>query len=252
MKFVRKLLGHLISGIAKAHAFILDGLVYIIETGVLMAKSFIKGCAILLGMGGCLAVFLLLGPVGGWLISHPAALAAVLFILVFPILGAASVSFLKYFKAVSTNYLSNLAHYLKDQDNVRYRSYRYYKEAYRQAEEAAARRERARREQEQREWEQRFWHWQQQGGGGHWQQGERATANPYVDFKSKYEKSCAILDVPVTADQYKIKLAYRRKAKAFHPDVNKDPDATRQFQAISEAYEFLNEDNIRRYQTMSQ
>jgi hypothetical protein len=250
MNFVRNLLGSLIYGIAKAHAYILDGLVYILETGVLLARSFIKGCVVLLGMGGCLAVFLLVGPVGTWLLRHPAALAAVLFILIFPVLGAASVSFLKYFKAVSTNYLFNLARFLKDHGNVQYRSYRFYKEAYRQAEEAAARREQARREQQQREWEQRFWQWQQYSG--QWQQGERPTANPYVDFKSKYEKSCAILDVPVTADQYKIKLAYRRKAKTYHPDVNKDPNATRQFQAISEAYEFLNEDNIRRYQSMRQ
>ena len=250
MNFIRKLLGNIIYGLARAHAFVLDGLVYLLETGVLLARSFIKGCVVLLGMGGCLAVFLLVGPVGTWLLRHPAALAAVLFVLIFPVLGAASVSFLKYFKAVSTGYLFHLAHYLKDYGSVQYRSYRYYKDAYRQAEEAAARREQARREQQQREWEQRFWQWQQQGG--QWQQGERTTANPFVDFKSKYEKSCAILDVPVTADQYKIKLAYRRKAKAWHPDVNKDPNATQQFQAISEAYEFLNEDNIRRYQTLRQ
>ena len=250
MNFIRKLLGNLINGFTKAYAFILDGLVYIVETGILLARSFIKGCAVLFGMGGCLAVFLLAGPVGSWLIRNPAALAAVLVVLLFPIMGAASVSFLKYFKTVSTSYLFNLASFLKDFGNVRYRSYRSYKEDYRQAEETAARREQARREQQQREWEQRFRQWQQQGR--QWQQGEQTTANPFDDFQRKYENSCKILDVPFTADQYKIKLAYRRKAKAYHPDVNKDPNATRHFQAISEAYDFLNEDNIRRYQTMRQ
>ena len=38
----------------------------------------------------------------------------------------------------------------------------------------------------------------------------------------------------------------------YHPDINKDANATQQFQAIQDAYEFLNEDNIQRYKRISQ
>lgn len=250
MDFFRRLLSKIIYGIAKAHSFILDGLVYVIETGVLLSKSFMRGCALLISMGGCLAVLLLVGPVGSWLFQHPAAQTILLLIIVFPILGAASVSYLKYFKEVSTQYLFNLSQYLEDPQSVPYRPYRYYKQAYRKAEEEAARREQARREQQQREWEERFRQWHQQQSGP-WQQGKWAASNPYEDFIKKYEKSCEILGVPTTADLNKIKLAYRRKAKAYHPDVNKSPDATQKFQEINEAYEFLNEDNIQRYQNLT-
>ncbi|NLJ78867.1 MAG: molecular chaperone DnaJ, partial [Tissierellia bacterium] len=34
------------------------------------------------------------------------------------------------------------------------------------------------------------------------------------------------------------------------PDLNKSPDATSRFQQINEAYEFLNDGNIERYQGM--
>lgn len=36
-----------------------------------------------------------------------------------------------------------------------------------------------------------------------------------------------------------IKQAYRRLAKRYHPDINKDPDAQRKFVEITEAYNFL-------------
>ena len=51
---------------------------------------------------------------------------------------------------------------------------------------------------------------------------------------------------------YEIKLAYRKKAKKYHPDLNKSPDATEMFQRINEAYEFLSDENIERYKNISQ
>src|SRR5690554_1560075 len=160
MKRVRSLLGSLISGIARIHGRVLDGLVYMLETGVLLVRSFLKGCAILFGMGGCLAVFLLIGPVGSWLIRHPLALIILLLILIFPIIGAISITFLKNFKAVSTRYLQNLAAWLKDPQQHRYRSYQTFKQAYRRAQEEAAHREQARRARQQQEWAERFQQWQ--------------------------------------------------------------------------------------------
>jgi len=48
-----------------------------------------------------------------------------------------------------------------------------------------------------------------------------------------------ILEVAEEASQEEIKHAYRRLAKAHHPDVNKSPDAHEKFCEITEAYEFL-------------
>lgn len=47
-----------------------------------------------------------------------------------------------------------------------------------------------------------------------------------------------ILDVPKNASQKDIKKAYYQLAKKFHPDTNKgDPNASKRFQEVSEAYE---------------
>ena len=59
----------------------------------------------------------------------------------------------------------------------------------------------------------------------------------------------SILGVPRGADQEEIKRAYRRLARRYHPDVNKDDhDSEAKFKEISEAYEVLgNEEKRRRY-----
>ena len=48
-----------------------------------------------------------------------------------------------------------------------------------------------------------------------------------------------ILDLPDDASLDDIKKAYRIKAKMYHPDLNKSPDANAKFIEINEAYEFL-------------
>ncbi len=250
-KILRRMLGSIIYGLAKAQSFLLGGLVSLLETGVLLAKSFIRSCAVIISMGGCLVLFLLVGPLGAWLFSHPGLFTGLLVLIFFPVLGAAFSTALSAYRKISTAYLFNLANYLKDSAKFTYRTYDYYRQAARQAEEAAAWQEQERRRQQQRAWEERFRQWHQQG----WQQQQQQRTgapplNPYADFKRKFEQSCQILGVATDADQNKIKLAYRRQAKRYHPDINKDPQATRQFQAINEAYEFLNEENIRRYQNL--
>ncbi|MGW4471341.1 DnaJ C-terminal domain-containing protein [Nonomuraea sp. NPDC004354] len=54
------------------------------------------------------------------------------------------------------------------------------------------------------------------------------------------------LGVPRTADQDDIQRAYRRLARAYHPDVNKDPQAEDRFKEISEAYQVLSDPETRR------
>jgi curved DNA-binding protein len=54
------------------------------------------------------------------------------------------------------------------------------------------------------------------------------------------------LGVPRAADQDEIQRAYRRLARTYHPDVNKDPGAEERFKEISEAYDVLSDPETRR------
>ena len=54
-----------------------------------------------------------------------------------------------------------------------------------------------------------------------------------------------ILGVSRDADKDEIKRAYRRLARKYHPDVNKEPGAEEKFKEINRAYEVLSEPTIR-------
>jgi curved DNA-binding protein len=57
-----------------------------------------------------------------------------------------------------------------------------------------------------------------------------------------------ILGVSRTASQDEIQAAYRKLARTYHPDVNKDPAAEERFKEVSEAYDVLSDpDQRRRY-----
>ncbi|MDR3631208.1 MAG: DnaJ C-terminal domain-containing protein [Desulfocapsaceae bacterium] len=58
-----------------------------------------------------------------------------------------------------------------------------------------------------------------------------------MKFKDYYE----ILGCAKDTSQDDIKKAYRRLARKFHPDVNKNPEAEERFKEIGEAYEVLND-----------
>ncbi|MEH0156622.1 DnaJ domain-containing protein [Limibacter armeniacum] len=56
-----------------------------------------------------------------------------------------------------------------------------------------------------------------------------------------------ILGVSIDADEQQIKLAYRAKAKQYHPDRNKGHQAEERFKQINEAYRVLSNKNLRSY-----
>lgn len=64
-----------------------------------------------------------------------------------------------------------------------------------------------------------------------------ATTKSKVDTSTLY----AILGINKTASVDAIKSAYRRAARQWHPDVNKEPDAATMFRRISDAYQVLSD-----------
>ena len=54
-----------------------------------------------------------------------------------------------------------------------------------------------------------------------------------------------VLGVGKTADQAEIKKAYKKLARQYHPDLNKDPKAAERFKEVSAAYEVLEDDSKR-------
>ena len=55
----------------------------------------------------------------------------------------------------------------------------------------------------------------------------------------------ALLEVPRSASSKELRAAFRRKARATHPDVTSAPGAVQQFQKIAAAYEVLSDDQDR-------
>ncbi|SET64507.1 DnaJ domain-containing protein [Natronincola peptidivorans] len=259
MRLIKKILGKVLYGIAKMISAIMDFFIQLIVNMVVFVGSFFKGCLALMSMGGCL-FFLLFANLGLRILMHPMGLSTILFLLAFLMFGGKLAAYLKYIKYIITEFLFNTANYLMDGINYQYKGFNEFKEAYRKAEEDRIREQQQRYYEQQRKWEERFkqqWYQQHhQGGqgayGGHSRQGSygQGFINPNVEFKNKYERSCDIIGVPYDADKAQMKSAYRKKAKEYHPDLSKAPNATEIFQEISAAYEFLSDEHIQRYKNI--
>lgn len=259
MNLIKRILAQILRATAKASNFVINLLIQLVETMVLYIGSFFKGCLVLLSMGGCL-FFLLFVNLSIRLLVNPVTLSTILFLLAFLIFGGSIASYLKYVKYIVIEYLNNTANYLVDENKYKYKTFNEFKTDYKKAEEERIREEQNRYYERQRAWEEQFrqrWYQQNyQGHGssysGYGSQGSygQGYTNPNSEFKYKYERSCDILGVSYNADKDEIKRSYRKKAKEYHPDLSKLPDATKIFQDISSAYEFLNDENRQRYKNI--
>ncbi|MGO1370852.1 MAG: DnaJ domain-containing protein [Senegalia sp. (in: firmicutes)] len=254
MNIINKIAGKTLYGIARLISIVLDTIIALVETMVMIISSIARGFVVLIGMGGCLFLLLFAGPLGVALLLNPTVLLTIAFFIIAPILGTKFISYLKYIRYVTTEYLFDRASYLIDGKSYQFETFDEYKKKYkRMQDEKRRKRQEENRARQERKWEERFrqWNTHQNSQRSNWGYGsEQAYVNPTNEFKTKYEKSCNLLEVGYSEDQYQIKLAYRKKAKRYHPDINKSPDATEKFQQVNEAYEFLSDGNIERYKSI--
>lgn len=276
---MKKLWGSFLFGIAKVIDVVLGGLI----TGLGVAVDFVSQVRqFVISALGCAAIFLLLNPfIILFLFSNIPLLIAILVILIFPLLGTKFVSWLEYGKYVMCEYLYDKADAFR-LGRASSKAFKSYGATYKREEERKRREEEARQQeayrraqeqrqrQQQEEWDRLFREWfgggysqggyggsfggnygGQQGGYSGYQQRQQDVYNPTNAFNDTYKKSVATLGLTPDTDIYQVKLAYRKLAKKYHPDLNKEPGAKEKFQEVNNAYEFLTEENISRYKNLN-
>ena len=255
---MKKLFGKFILGLSKVLNKIfgatINGLSYIV--------NLLSNIAVLLVLAGVVLLALssfLLPVIITILLFHPAFWIIIFVFFIVPFLGKKFISFLRYFNYSLCEYLNDYGNFLIG-NNSGFSSFKEYKRKYEDAQEEQRQREREERQRREREeWERRFnafnEYFSNQGGfytgyQGYYQN-SGTSYDPYSDFKNKFENACKVLEFDsYDIDFYQVKLQYRKLAKKYHPDLNRDTDTTEKFQEINSAFEFLTEENIKRYNQM--
>ncbi|NTW70973.1 MAG: DnaJ domain-containing protein [Eubacteriaceae bacterium] len=247
MNLIKKPFGLVLLFLVKVISVVLDGLTGIFDFIVNVVNTIAKSFIAFIGIGGFLLFFMFAGPLGIYLLFNPAVILTVLFLVFFPILGRSFVSYLKYINHTLTEYLSDLANSLVMGKLRKYKTLSEYKIEYKRVEAAKRQEEQQRRQaQQQRAWEEHFSQWQNSQQSQH-RGGYTNSGGFEQNFHTRYRESCDLLGVDYSSDSSQIKAAYRKKAKEYHPDINSSSGATKMFQKINDAYEFLSESNIERY-----
>ncbi len=248
-----KFFGKILHGLATGLGTFFNVLINIMNVIVVTFEG-IRQLLFMIFIFGCSTIFIF--PIIPLLL--PKEVMYFIFAVIFiPILGPKFISFLRYINYTLTEWMYDRADSMITGQKVGYESISDYSDKYIYEQEQMRRRQReeeARRQQE--EMNRRFEEFVRNFGGyqdsrtyGGYNQGQHTGFNGVNDigFKEKYEKACQTLGISVDTDIYEVKLNYRKLAKKYHPDINKDPSATTMFTKVNEAYEFLTEENIKKY-----
>lgn len=260
---MNKLYGNFYKYIGTAIDYVLEFFITLFSMLTELFRSFRSLLLSLLFFGGCLFFFIFLIPLS---FSSRGGLpwgSILLLILIFPVIGSFAVSRLKYLQYMATEFFYERADYYLLGKDITYETMGDYGRRYqRKIEEERRRQEEARARMEEELFRQRFEAFFNQanyygpGGGdygiGYNQSGYQGGYQGAYDggFKEKYEAAIQRLGVDVNADKYEIRLAYKKLAKKYHPDLNPDKDTTQIFQEINAANDFLNDETIARYKSM--
>lgn len=260
---MKKIWGSILFGFAKIADWIFGGLAWIFHWIYETFEQAKRAClsVILVGCMGITVMPLLFIFVPPWVVVFG------LLLVIIPYVSRILYEQMVYVQYVTTEYLYDHADYYRlgrgSKQKLSYYSERYRREQERkrrEAQERFYRQQEERRRQQQEEWDRRFrdffnqagfggYEGYRQAGGSHYQQS--GYVNPAGEFNRKFREACDTLGVPYGASSAEVKRAYRNLAKKYHPDINKQPGATQKFQEISAAYEFLSEENIRRYREIN-
>ena len=255
---MKKIYGNFLFALAKIIDIFFGGLIFIFETITRFGKSlrgFILPLITLIGCMVFIVPFFFLFLFDERVLSF---IGFLILILILPLLGSGLTSALKYYRYVTTEYFYDKADNYRLGKNTK-KSFSDYGKDYTWKQEQAFRREQERRRQAENEkWERIFEDFFRQYNS---QAGQRNTYgnyrpggyntnsgayNPYYDFSSQYEKACDTLNLGYNTDEYEVKTAYRKLAKKYHPDLNREKGADEKFKKVNKAYEFLTKENIER------
>lgn len=252
---MNKLYGNFFKYVGTAIDYVLEFFIAVFSLLTELFRSFRSLLLSLLFFGGCLFFFIFLIPLsfssrggGNWG-------GILLLILIFPVIGSFAVSRLKYVQYMVTEYFYERADYYLLGKDITYDTMGDYGRRYqRKIEEERRRQEAARARMEEELFRRQFEaffnqaNYYGQGASDYGSYNQSGYQGSYDGgFKEKYEAAIHRLGVDVSADKYEIRLAYKKLAKKYHPDLNPEEDTTQLFQEINAANDFLSDENIARY-----
>lgn len=258
---MNKFYGNFFKTIGTVLDYVFEFLITIFSLLTELSRSFRSLLLSVLFFGGCFVFILLWIPMSFRSSGGVPWSLIILLILIFPIIGSFAVTRLKYVQYMVTEYFYERADYYLLGKNVSYESMGDYGRRYERRMEA----ERRRKEREQAAFEEEmfrrqfeaFFNQQNFGGydtggygGGGYNTGGYSGSTYDGGFKEKYEAAIHRLGLDLSADKYEVRLAYKRLAKKYHPDLNPGEDTTKIFQEINAAHDFLTDDAIARYKQM--
>ncbi len=268
---MKKVWGNILFGLAKGIDTIIGILISALSVAVMVVENVRQFVFPIIGCFGLFFVGFIIIP-----LFNRKFLTFLLVLMIFPLLGRTFVNYLQYGRYVLTEYLYDKADFYRlgkaDAKNFSEYGFAYQREKMRAEQEERERQQKAQAQY----WEEIFNNFFRQSGFGSYEdyrnsgndrgdgygyqygrqggyegyQNQQNAYNPFDDFKGKYESACDTLGIPYETDEYQVKLAYRKMAKKYHPDINPSADATEVFKKVNAAYEFLSKENIDRYKRL--